>query len=386
MLLTIVLIVTTGFQTMLGMTRLVITLSAAEMGATALEIGALTAVYSLVPLFLAVHAGKIADHAGDRLPSIWGLVGMTAGLAVPFWFSTLGALFVSQIVVGLSQLFLAVSMQNVLGNAAPDARRDHYFGMFTTAVALAGGIGPVFGGYLAEHVSYSFVFLVSVWIGCVSLVFACFIPVIVRDKNKVPPEDGSAARSLDLLKIPALRKAMLSSSLVAYSRDIFVVYFPLFAAAHGMADSAIGWIIGIQSLTMVVVRLFLTKLTGLFRRSRILLCSIALTGLSYLFFPVTDRFLVFACLSALMGAGLGIGNPLTMIAAYNASPSNRTGEVLGIRLATNRLSQIIAPLLFGAIASWGGLAWVFYASATVLLGGSVFLKARFDRKLSDDTS
>lgn len=362
-----------GFQIMLNMTRPMITLYAASLGANTWEAGMLTAAYAFFPLILAIHAGKIADHLGDRVPVAGGIIGSMIGLSLPYFFPAMWALFVSQIIVGISQVFIQVSLQNVLGNAATKENRDHYFSMFSMTVAMGGVLGPVAGGYLADHDSFAAVFLVSVLVGVLPLALCRMIPVIIRPKQAAADKQGS---SFTLLKIPVLRKALFSSALVLYSRDTFVAYFPLLAVQMHISATAIGWIITIQSITMVAVRFFLSRLTGRFGRNSILLASILTAGLAFLLVPVSPKVYLLCLISAVMGLGLGCSQPLSMTTTYNASPKSRTGEVLGLRLASNRLSQLIAPLFFGMLGSSAGLVSVFYVSGAFLIGGALLTQSK----------
>lgn len=374
MILRNVLFITFGFQIMIFATRPMMTLYAADMGADTFLIGILAATFAFFPLLFAIHAGKIADYFGDRMPLFLSNIGCAVGLTLPFLFPTLWSLFVSQAIVGISHVFINVCMQNVLGKAATKENRDHYFSVFSTVVALASFIGPVLGGYLAEHVSYASVFMVSVAISVIPIGFSLLIPSMVGPKKEKAAED--AGSSFTLLKIPLLRKALATSALVLYSRDIYVAYFPLYASHLGISDSSIGWIIAIQGLAMVPVRLFLAKLAEVAGRDKVLLFSILTAGVSFLLIPFVSNVVLMLILSAIMGVGLGCGQPLSLTTTYNASPKSRTGEVLGLRLASNRLSQLIAPLFFGVIGSWGGLVAVFYISGAFLLGGAFLTKEK----------
>ncbi|USG68352.1 MFS transporter [Brevibacillus ruminantium] len=93
-------------------------------------------------------------------------------------------------------------------------------------------------------------------------------------------------------------------------------------------------------------------------------------------FALSTNVILFCILSCLMGVGLGCGQPISMTTTYNASPKARTGEVLGIRLMTNRLSQLIAPVFFGAVGGWIGVVSVFYVSGAFLIGGAFVMKPR----------
>lgn len=378
MVLRVVLIIAFSFQLMIQLTRPLLPLYATNLGASTLEIGILTAVYAFFPLLFAIHAGKITDRIGDRIPIISGMIFASLGLLAPYLIQTLWSLYISQIIVGISHIFIIISLQNVLGNAANKENRDHYFGIFSMVVALSQFIGPVMGGYLAEYTTYSFAFFVSAIIGSVPIVTAFWVPVLLAKKMKGPiPEGGSA---LNLLKIPQLSKALAGSALVLYSRDIFVAYFPLYAASLNISDSNIGWIIALQGLAMVPIRFFLTRLTVWMGREQLLLSSILVAGISFLVIPFTSSIPLLMLLAITMGAGLGCGQPLSMTTIYNASSKSKTGEVLGLRLATNRISQLIAPILFGLIGSGVGLISVFLVSGAFLMGGAFLTHSKEENR------
>lgn len=374
MLFRTVIIVVFGFQLILNMTRPIISLYGSDLGASALQIGYLTAAYAFLPLLFSIHAGRIADKVGDKIPILSGFIGVALGMAFPVLFGSVWSLYVSQVIVGISHVFIVISLQNVIGNAAAPERRDHYFSMFSTAVSLGAVFGPVTAGYLAEHLSYQTVFLTALAICVVS--FACSLQLKTPAARKsVPaPADSNLLSSISLLKMPLLRKAMLSSALALYSRDIFVAYFPLYGKEIHLSTSAIGWMITLQGFMMVAVRFSLTKLTHSFGRDKILMASIFIAGLSFFLIPITDHVVLLGIWSACMGAGLGCSQPLSMSTAYNASPKSRTGEVLGLRLAVNKASQLVAPLFFGLVGASGGLISVFLISGAFLVGGTWLIK------------
>lgn len=376
MILWVIIIICTAFQTILNTTRPIITLYANEMGANTFDVGILTAAFAFFPLIFAIQAGRIADKIGDRLPVLLGLIGISLGMIIPYYLPSMPSLFISQLIVGTAAVFITVSLQNILGNIATEAKRDQYYSLFGMATAMGAMIGPIIGGYLAEHISYSAVFLASIFINAIPILFSFLIPVIRKEgKKKI-----SIISSVGLLKMPILRKALISSALVLYSKDIFVAYFPLFAKQYGISISTIGWIISIQGFAIIIVRLFLPKLTDLLGRDRVLIVSIFMAGISFLLVPFSGNVILLSALSAFMGIGLGCGQPLSMTTTYNASPKSRTGEVLGLRLASNRLSQLIAPVFFGLVGSWAGIFSVFFISGTFLIGGLFAIKPKKKRK------
>jgi MFS family permease len=90
----------------------------------------------------------------------------------------------------------------------------------------------------------------------------------------------------------------------------------------------------------------------------------------FLLIPFFKSAVMLGVLCFVLGLGMGLGQPLTVILAYNRSPPGRAGEVVGVRIAVNNLMHVLMPPLFGAVGSLVGLAPVFWASAGALSLGA----------------
>ncbi|GGA23154.1 MFS transporter [Psychrobacillus lasiicapitis] len=359
------------FQTIINATRPVITLSADELGASIFLIGILTSSFAFLPLIFSIHAGKIIDKFGNRMPIIFGFVVSIVGMIIPTLYSAVWSLFASQLLLGLANICIPIALQNQLGHQSTPKNRDYFFSMFSLCVALGAVIGPLVGGYLSEHISFQVVYIFCIVVGVISIVFSFGIPKAAEKISRPPTK---LVDSFKLFENPLVRKALFSSALVLYSKDIFVAYFPLLGKQMHLSTSAIGWIIALQGLATMFVRFILPKLLETYKRDTVLFMSILVAGIAFLLLPFSHSVYLIALLAIGMGLGLGCGQPISMTTTYNASPPDRTGEVLGLRIATNRFSQLIAPTLFGVIGGSIGMIGIFLFSGVFLVGGSLFFR------------
>lgn len=365
------------FQTVVNATRPVITLSADEYGASIVIIGILTSSFALLPLIFSIHAGKIMDKFGDRIPIIVGFIALIAGMIVPALFPSIWALFASQLLLGVANICIPIGLQNQLGHQSNPRNRDYYFSMFSLCVALGAVIGPLVGGYLSEHLSFQMVYIFCIVIGFISIVFSLRIPKV---QKQVLGSPSKLVDSLKLFENPLIRRALLSSALVLYSKDIFVAYFPLLGKQLNLSTSTIGWILALQGLATMFVRFLLPKLLEMYKRNYILYMSILVAGIAFLILPLSQSTYLIAIMSIIIGLGLGCGQPISMTTTYNASPPSRTGEVLGLRIATNRFFQLVAPSIFGLIGGSVGMVGVFLFSGVFLVGGSLFFRKPLEQE------
>lgn len=365
------------YQLVITVTRPMLPLYAAKLGASEFNIGLLVATYAFFPMVFAIQIGKMTDRIGNYYPSVCGTVGLVVGVSLPAFFPTMWALFVSQTIVGLSQILINVSLQNIIGTSSTATNQDRNFSFFSLAVSMGWLIGPVVGGYLGDYFRFQTVYLYTILFGLCAFGFALFLPRVrmaaYEDGTVVETEQPAHAKgTFGLLWKRDVRVAMVTSALVLYSRDIFVAYFPIYASSQGYTASIIGWIISIMGMALVMIRLSLPRMILLWGRMRVLFGSLVMGGVSFLLIPVHGYLYVVIGLAILLGMGLGCGQPLSMSITYNAAPESRTAEVLGLRLAVNRCSQVVAPLLFGAIGTVVGVSFVFYFSGAFLLSGAMY--------------
>ena len=89
--------------------------------------------------------------------------------------------------------------------------------------------------------------------------------------------------------------------------------------------------------------------------------------------PLFQEFQALVIISFILGLGLGCGQPISLSMAYTASPTGRTGEVLGFRLTINKTVQFLVPIIFGSLGAVIGFFSIFLSSVVLLCAGSVYI-------------
>ena len=347
-------------------------LFAEELGASIVQIGIITACYSLTPLFLAVFAGRFTDKFGIRFPLIIGCIGMIISLLIPFFLPSLVFISISQLVLGASQLLTLVAIQSGIGKSVPKEKRDKAIASFSLCASIGLMLGPVIGGYSTEHLGFQHsYFFYSIFI-IVLLLFSVFLTAAMQHPEK--KEVNKKVKVKDVLVIPGMKRCMMVSMIVLAGQDIFYVYYPLYANSIGMKPSEIGWILMAQGLASVITRIFLSTLVNKFGRLKVLSIFMFFGAIAYGMMPLFNQFLFALIVSAVIGIGLGIVLPLTIIITYNLAPPERTGEVLAIRMAGNRLAQIGFPFLFASISTVTGLGAIFIIQGVIVALGAFFAR------------
>src|SRR5215470_9705251 len=147
-------------------------LYARSFGVTQSAIGVAIAIYGLARFLVAVPAGQLADRVGRRpILAMSGLVTAAGNLLcayAPSFAVLVGARFVAGIGAGL----VLVTSQIVLADISTPARRGRMMAVYQGVFLFAVGVGPLPGGFVAEHYGLRAPFLAYAVAGVVAAALA----------------------------------------------------------------------------------------------------------------------------------------------------------------------------------------------------------------------
>ena len=331
-------------------------------------IGVIVALYSFFPLLYAIKMGKWVDKVGSKKPLMIGSFFGSIALVIPYFFPTIIGIGFSQLIAGITQTILAVAAQSYAGHTKDPKKREQNVAIFSIGVSVGSLIGPLIGGPFSDHFGYSRAFL---YLGIIGL-FSTFSTFFLKEQHdKLTKQKQSINGNIfELLSIVNVRRAFLVSSLILIGKDIFVTYFPLIASNNGLSDTTIGFIIALNAGAGILIRWIMPALLERFGRNHVILGSILISGLTFLLIPFFNQLIILYLLSLLLGMGLGIGQPLSITTTILSLPEDRVGEGLGLRLTSNRLTQVLGPILFGAFANLLGFTSIFLITGAFLILGS----------------
>ncbi|HEX2072311.1 MAG TPA: MFS transporter [Geodermatophilus sp.] len=340
---------------------------ALELDVPAAWLGALTASFAVVPLVLAVPSGQATDRFGERRVMLVGAVLMLAsGLLFATERGGAAGLVVASVVLGTGHLLSVVGQQAAVANTAGPGRFDTAFGYYTFAASLGQAIGPalitVVGGEGALPDTRP-IFLVAAALGVALLGCTCVLRFPVRARTGAAAETGGMGT---LLRLPGLVRALTVSCVVLAAVDITLVYLPALGADRGLAAGFVGLLLTLRAVASMTSRLFLGRLVKLMGRRPLMITSIALSAVSMAAVAAPLPSVLTAVLVALLGLGLGVGQPLTMSWLAEVAPAGLRGRAMSLRLTGNRLGQVLIPTTVGFLAAGVGSAGVLWATAGAL--------------------
>jgi len=350
--------------------KVAIALFALELGAGAGAVGVLAALFATFPLLLAVHAGRLSDRFGVRMPIVFGSLTMAAGLGIAFFTRSVSWLFLCPALIGLGHIFFHVSIHNLVGSLGTDAARTRNFSTFALGSSVAAFIGPSLAGFAIDLAGFRTTFLI---LGCVSALSGLFVllhrRLIPRHVRREAEESGRS--TFDLLAIPGLRRTLIMSGVTLTGIELFNFYLPIYGRSIGLSASAIGIILSSYAVAGFIVRSVMHRLAQRYTEVGVLTGSLFVAALTYFALPALAAGWLLAAAAFSLGLALGSAQPLTIILTYNHAPAGRSGEALGMRIMANKVTQIAVPLAFGGFGAAMGAIPVFLATGVFLLAAGV---------------
>ncbi|TLM70901.1 MFS transporter [Pseudarthrobacter sp. NamB4] len=353
------------------------TYRALELEVPGFALGLLAASYAVFPLLLAVPTGSLVDRLGERrLMAMGSAVVLASSAFLLLWGSSITALVVGTALLGAGQLACVVGQQAVVANNAAASRMDSAFGYLTFAASLGQALGPLaisLVGGVAVRPDTQAIFLLSVAMSLVLFLATFAVSAKVSGgKRNVVAAGGVNGSAVSLLKTPGVARALATSATVLAVVDLTMVYLPALGSDRGLTAATVGAMLTVRAVFSMVSRLLLGRVSRKIGRMRLLVLSLALSTVALAAAAIPMPVWLLFVVMAVLGLGLGIGQPLTMSWLSSQAPPGQRGRALALRLAGNRVGQVILPSAIGGVAAGLGAGGVFLASA-VVVGGTLLL-------------
>ncbi|QEI09127.1 MFS transporter [Pigmentiphaga aceris] len=350
--------------------RVTVSLTALNQQFSTLTVGLLLAVFSFLPLLLAVPSGRWIDRIGAYRPLLLGSGLLCLGMLVSGVLSGPWALLATASMMGLGGMLQQVASQSVLGRGDPTDRLRNY-SWSALSQSSAAACGPALAGLMIDHAGFSQAFLLLALppLGAIWMLHRGQRAL----KTVAPPRVSAPAarhRIADLLMVPSLRQLLAVTIILTGAWDTHMFAVPIFGNEIGLSATRIGAILSSFAAGTFAIRLVVPFLHNHVHPWTLTRAAMLLTVFNFLAYPLFTGGYVLMGMSFLLGLALGASQPGVMAMIYQATPPGRQAEAAGLRLACVNCSQVSLPLLFGLLGSAIGVGPLFWVYAVCLAIGS----------------
>jgi MFS family permease len=369
-------------HTAVTMARPMISYRAVELGAGAVGVGVLGAVFALLPLVLALRLGGSVDRRGSKPFVFHGSLLTAVAAALLAVAESTGLLVVATALLGVGQLFVLVASQALIGGRSHGLDAERNFARYTLAVSVGQFLGPLTGGLAAgsqgglpRSTGAAFLLSAAFAVGSALLVAGWAAPG--REWLRPPRREKARAGVLSLLRTPGMTPVILASSTLLASVDVMVVFLPVLGEEQGLSPVTVGALLSARAAATVCSRLLVGPLLRLLEPRRLLLASLYSSAVGFVWLTfATSQVAVMAVLLVVLGLTLGVGQPLTMAWVARRAPEDRVGLAMSLRVSGNRFTQVAVPAALGPVVGALGAASVFALLSVTLALSAVAITTR----------
>lgn len=357
-------------HTALTGSRVAVSLSALAMGFSALQVGLLLSLFSLLPTLGAVWMGRWVDGRGTRVPALTGMTATCIGLVLPAWQPQPAMLWLAAALVGGGYSTSLLALQSQLGRWPVDAERAKGFSSFALATAVSAGLGPfVAGQSLAWGGTRTCFALLA------AIATAAWVGGLLQRTGLDTRSDHAGSprgvRSLrEVLRDSPLRRILILDLLMALGWNANTFIVPIHGTQQGWTAGDVGNLLATFAGAVLLVRAIPAAQRQRLGDWRIIRLALGSCGACFLLFPFASGLPFAFLLEFMMGIGLGGALPSVLALLRAQSPVGRDAEVLGVRLVALNLSAVVLPLCLGGLGASVGLVAAMWALGTVLSVGA----------------
>ncbi|HMA12083.1 MAG TPA: MFS transporter [Steroidobacteraceae bacterium] len=325
-------------------------------GASPFMVASLFAAYSLGSVFGEIYWGRRSDIIGRRPV----LILTTAGAAlsyVAFAFAPTYALAIGiRVISGFFSGTFGVAASTIADITPPQTRAKH-MGYFGAAFNLGFATGPAIGGLLANPAAGLPGFRAPI-LAAAALAAAASIWAAIALPETRPSGAGvrPAPSYSEALRYVGSQGLLLRLFLIAFCG---IGAFASMEAVFGLwTERNFGWgtrevgltFLAVGGTGLLVQTLAIGPLVARFGEARVITGGLLLLVLAIVLPPVIRLPAASVVLMSLLMAGHSLAFPNAGALVSRTTPPDRQGSVMGLNMASNAFSRIVAPPFFG---------WVF---------------------------
>ncbi|KMY48545.1 MFS transporter [Peribacillus loiseleuriae] len=339
-----------------------------QMGGNEAQIGLAMGAFMLSSVIFRPFVGWLLDQFGRRPFIVWGLFLFAVAMYMYNWMGGIVVLMGLRILHGMTWAVSTTAVLTAITDMIPSTRRGEGLGWSGMAMTLAMAIGPMFGLWVTQNLSYHSLFLFAAVLSVAAL--------FLTSGAKMPFNPQTGVRRIELFE-KSILPVMASIFLLFIAYGGITTFVPLFADSIKVNS---GTFFLVYAATLVLIRPIAGKLSDRYSETVVIIPALVITisALVVLSFSIN---LFGVIISAVMyGIGFGSAQPALQAATIRLVSPERTGAANASFSTATDLGIGLGAILLGWVSQYTSYQVLFTVSA-VSVAFSLLLFTFFVKRL-----
>ncbi|KGQ11186.1 Multidrug resistance protein MdtG [Beauveria bassiana D1-5] len=328
--------------------------------------------------------GSLADRKGRKLMLLRASFGMAVAILLQAFATNVWQLFLLRAVMGLTSGYIPNAMA-LIASQVPRERSGWAISTLSTGQISGVIVGPLLGGFMADHLGLRPVFFATAGLLMVSFLVTLLLikegarPKISKDERLTGKEVFAT------LPYPWLILSLFITTLVIQLCNgsigpILALFIKQLAPDSNNIAFMSGFIAALPGISALFAAPKLGKLGDRIGTERILMATLVCAVVLFLAMSFVTSPVQLGILRFLLGFADGAMLPAVQTLLLKYCSDQVTGRIFGYNQSFMYLGNVAGPLMGAGVSAMAGFRYVFAATAVVVLLNVWQLAVAFKRK------
>lgn len=349
-----------------------------DLGASYTLLGFIISVYGAVQIVSQIPIGRLSDRRGRKRFILFGLVTFTILPPLYVYATDVYLLIPIRILGGIgASAVWPLAMALIIDQVESD-NRGAAMGRYNAAFYSAMALGPMAGGYLYDLWGLEAPFYLWAGLGLLSIIIV-FFKVKEPSRRQALPIDSLRLKE-GLIQQGYFWTFLACCGVVMWTGIVGgfnITMLPSFATSMGLSTTQVGLLYLDYAGISAISNIYFGRAADRGRRKLLVFAGCLAGMVAFALLPQARGLAELLVLMALIGLGMGIGNPAAAALIADTTCSARRGEIFGIFNTARMAGVVIGPMIAGLTADLygvNGAIAAFTAISAVITTGSLILR------------
>ena len=339
-----------------------------SLGASATELGILTAIYSVMQFIFAPIWGTLSDRFGRKPILVIGLLGNALSMFLFGLSNQMWMLYLTRASAGILSSATMPTAMAIVGDTTEPENRSGGMGALGAAMGIGMILGPGMGGLLAD-ISLSTPFFVAAAFSLVGVALVLFtMPESLAEENRVRDNKVRGPQFSVLWKAlwGPIGFFLVLAFIVSFGLTNFEGIFSLYAQhRYNYNPQQVGLIMSVVGIVSAAMQGLLTgPLTKRFGESNLIKFSLISSAIAFVLMLMPRAMLgVYLAVGYFVFSNAMLRPAISSIISRNAESGQ--GVAMGLNNSFMSLGRIIGPIWAGTMFDMN-ISWPFISGGVVM--------------------